>query len=336
MIDRYVYDVTRRLKPAQRSDIEKELRSLIDDMLAERAGENPFSQEDVETVLTELGRPFLLASKYRGEDAYLIGPQVYEIYILVLKIVLAATAFGMSLALIIGYIATPPVSAFASIGKFFGTVFGSLLQAFAWVTIVFALVERFAAKDTWNKDWNWKPKNLPPVPHEKARIKKGEPIVGIIFAVIFLVIVNAAPWLFGVHFVNGTAVSIPVFDLTVWNKMLPLLDALICLGILKEVLRLIIGRYTIRLAGAVVVINIISLITFIYVFLQPGIWNADFLSTLSATTTFEWAATSEAAALWSALPKIIIGLAAFGHIVDTIVTIVKSVLYSNSRRVKPI
>ncbi|MHB1315164.1 MAG: hypothetical protein ACYCX2_06695 [Christensenellales bacterium] len=330
LINRYVFDVVRRLKPAQRNDIEKELRTLIDDMLADRTGGNEASLNDVEAVLIELGRPFVLAAKYREEDQYLIGPQSFEIYTLVLKIVLAATAFGMSLALIIGYIVTPPNSALETIGKFFSSVFGSLVQAFAWVTIIFALVERFASKDTFKKEWAWKPGDLPPVPHEKATIKKGEPIVGIIFSVIFLVIVNAAPWLFGVWFANGNAVSIPIFDLAVWNSMLPLIDALICLGILKEVLRLIFGRYTLRLAAAVTIINVISLITFIYVFAPPAIWNGSFLASLQAASGWNWAGSTQAADLWAALPKVIIGLTVFGHIVDTIVTIVRSLRYRTS------
>lgn len=56
IIDRYVYDTVRRLPKGQRGDIELELRTLIDDMLA---GQN--SQAAVESVLTSLGNPAELA-----------------------------------------------------------------------------------------------------------------------------------------------------------------------------------------------------------------------------------------------------------------------------------
>lgn len=36
LIDRYIYAVTKKLPQKQREDIEKELRTLIDDMLEER------------------------------------------------------------------------------------------------------------------------------------------------------------------------------------------------------------------------------------------------------------------------------------------------------------
>ena len=333
LISRYIYDVIRRLKPAQRADIEKELRTLIDDMLSDRAGENAASFEDVEAVLLELGRPYLLAAKYREDKQYLIGPELFEIYMLVLKIVLIATAFGMALALIIGYAVTPPQNAFTTIGQFFGSVFSALVQSFAWVTVIFALIERFLSKDVIpNKGIPWKPADLPPIPDKKMVIKKSEPIVGIVFSVLFLVIVNAAPWLFGFYFVNGIAASIPVFNLSVWNTMLPLIDAIICLGILKEVIRLIIGQYTARLAAAVTVINIIALITFIYVFGSPAIWNGNFLTSLQTLGGIQWAGTNQAAFIWSIIPKILIGLAIFGHVIDSIVTIVKTFI-RNSRHV---
>ena len=55
LIDRYVYQVGRWLPAAQRADIERELRGLIDDMLAARTDEP--AKEDVNAVLRELGHP---------------------------------------------------------------------------------------------------------------------------------------------------------------------------------------------------------------------------------------------------------------------------------------
>ena len=83
IIDRYIYDVVRRLPPNQRQDIERELRSLIEDML-ESGPEN----RNVEDVLKELGNPLDLARQYRGDSQYLIGPENFDSYTFVLKIVL--------------------------------------------------------------------------------------------------------------------------------------------------------------------------------------------------------------------------------------------------------
>ena len=56
LIDRYIYDVVRRLPKDQREDIELELRALIDDMLGGAAEES-----EVAGVLQNLGKPADLA-----------------------------------------------------------------------------------------------------------------------------------------------------------------------------------------------------------------------------------------------------------------------------------
>ena len=119
MIDRYVYDVTRRLPKNQRQDIDAELRGLIEDMMEERSPQP--EKADLEAVLTELGRPSILAAKYRGSKRFLIGPELFDVYFLVLRIVIAATAFGITVALIVGLISSPPNN--------FWMTLGSILQA---------------------------------------------------------------------------------------------------------------------------------------------------------------------------------------------------------------
>ena len=58
LIERYVYDVTRRLPEKEREDVMKELRANIYDMLPEGA-----SEDAVKKVLYELGSPVSLAEK---------------------------------------------------------------------------------------------------------------------------------------------------------------------------------------------------------------------------------------------------------------------------------
>lgn len=319
LIDRYVYQVIKRLPQAQREDIEQELRGLIDDMLSARA--DAPSKEDVTTVLRELGHPAELASKYSGTKRWLIGPGYFDIYLMVLKIVLAVTGFGMLLAQVIGFVSAPPQDVWTAFGLFFGSVIGGLIQAFAWVTGIFALIEHFA-KDAPYRGKDWNPADLPPVPVQKATIKRSEPIVGIVFTVLFLVIMNVSPQLFGAYFpVDGSMRVVPVFDLNVFYRLLPLIDVMICLGILKELLRLVIGRYTVGLSAALVVINVLSMIMFIWLFgPASGIWNADFMTQIGT----EWSLSAQAAQLWSIVPKILVGLAIFGNVVDSIQLVVRA------------
>lgn len=334
LIDRYVYDVARRLPQPQREDIEKELRGLIDDMLLARTGDATPTVDDVTAVLKELGRPRELAAKYRGTKRYLIGPDYYDIYWLVLKIVLGVSGFGLVIALIVSSVATPPQNAISAVAQSFGGIISGLVQAFAYVTIAFVLAERFS-KQSPLKGLDWNPKDLPPVPSENQKdtitIKKGDPIAGLIFGVIGLVIFNAIPWILGYVVASEELVSVPVFNLGVLRSMLLLINVLICLGMLKDVLRLIAGRYTLKISLAIAAINIATLVLNIVIFLPPAIWNADFLTSLYAATGVELFASQGAQAFWAVLPTIIVVLASIGYVTDTGVTLYRGVRGSSWR-----
>jgi hypothetical protein len=319
LIDRYVYQVTKRLPQAQRADIEAELRGLIDDMLAARS--DAPAREDVIAVLRELKRPAELAAKYSGSTRHLIGPEYFDTYLLVLRIVLAAVAGGMTLALVIGYATNPPAHILGAVAGFFGSIISALVQAFAWVTGIFALMERWG-KGSPAAATPWDPADLPPLPTHKAAIKRSEPIAGIVFSVLFLVLLNAAPQLFSAYLpADGALRVVPVFDLAVFYRLLPLIDVMVCLGIVKELLRLVVGRYTVSLSLALTALNVVSAIMFILLFgPASGVWNPDFMVQIGTA----WSASAEAAFLWNLIPKILVGLCIFGNVLDSIQAIVRA------------
>ena len=144
-------------------------------------------------------------------------------------------------------------------------MFSGLVQAFAWVTIVFAADGALRAGEALWRNAEWKPSDLPPVPVQQATIKKSEPIAGIIFSVLWLILITTAPYLIAAYVRGGgrqrpasTAGHSPscrCSTLTVLTQMMPLVVVIICIGIVKEVLRLAEGRYTVRLAIATTVLN---------------------------------------------------------------------------------
>jgi hypothetical protein len=83
LIERYVHQVGRYLPPKERAEIEAELRSQIQDQLEDRYEGSP-SREDVASVLTEFGHPYLMAASYMGEQ-YLVGPTLYPFMMMVLR-----------------------------------------------------------------------------------------------------------------------------------------------------------------------------------------------------------------------------------------------------------
>src|SRR5688572_22494832 len=111
LIDHYVAEVGRRLPLMMgRADIEKELRSTLQDMLEDRAQKagRP-ADETMETeLLLEYGPPDKVAATYNPHP-YLIGPQMFPFFIRIFKIVVFGIVIGLSVVTIIQVITQMPV-----------------------------------------------------------------------------------------------------------------------------------------------------------------------------------------------------------------------------------
>lgn len=331
LTERYLYAVTKRLPGAQRADIEKELRGLIEDMLADTsAGAEP-TQRDVEAVLLELGKPAELAAKYRGTKNYLIGPDLYNTYFMMLKIVLAAVAGGLTIALVIEYIVSPRENLITIFGDYLSAIFGAGFQVFAWVTIGFAVAQKYNAKID-EEDKKWSPAELPEVPAEKARIKKSEPIAGIVITVFFLLLFFTVPNMMGIFSTSGGITFVPFFDATVFNKMLPLIGVVFGLEILKDFVKLIVGKYNLKLAALITLANTIGFALMLYIFLPSAIWNAGFIESLQALEGFVMPEDLDIAYHWTLVPLYFSGILAFAFILNTVKVIVKAVRFNITKK----
>jgi hypothetical protein len=78
--ERYLAAVLRSIPEPKRADVERELRSSIDDAIEERvaAGEDRSAAE--RGVLEGLGDPAQLAGAYTGRPTYLVGPELFPLY----------------------------------------------------------------------------------------------------------------------------------------------------------------------------------------------------------------------------------------------------------------
>ncbi|WP_226647268.1 HAAS signaling domain-containing protein [Mesobacillus subterraneus] len=285
MIDKYIYAVTHRLPQSQRADIAQELRGLIEDMLVERTNGHPVDQEDVESVLIELGHPKDLADKYRGSKRYLIGPELFHSYLSVLKIVFFALLVAMSVVFIIESIIEPR-SVIEHLFGYVTSVISASMQAFVWVTIGFAIAQYKGVVlnvGIAEKSDKWSPSDLPPVPDQKKRIKRGEAITGIVFSILFLVFLHSSNHVFGVMmFEDGELVDvIPFLNSVRIEQFINIIYVIAVIGIVKEGLKLIIGKWTKKLAVYNLILNAITLILFSFLFKDQAIWNPDFMQQLN-------------------------------------------------------
>lgn len=235
LMERYLYAVTRHLSPKQRADVARELRGLIEDMLAERcAGAKP-TERDLRVVLTELGPPGELARKYDpAGDRALIGLPYFGLYKRVLETVLVCMAVGMTLAQ--GILALlEPGTWYLQVGRWLSGLAAGAVGAFAFVTALFAFFSwRGVALEQYNFD------DLPPVPKKRQAAPVWESMAGIGFCVVFLVIFLGCPQIFSMP--DGT----PLLSATAIRSTWPVPVLLAALGIGRETVKLLERRYSRR------------------------------------------------------------------------------------------
>jgi hypothetical protein len=319
LMERYIYQVIRRLPKEQREEVGLELRELIGDMLEESGS--------MEEVLTRLGNPTEFAEKYLDRTRYLIGPEYYDTYLWFLKIVLLCTLLPiLAVSILQGVrvgvtaagdndVSAAVTAAIHGIPKAIGSCIVSCIGAFGGVTLVFAVLERQKIKiDLKNeKAWSvgdlgsaevpriWTPQSLAPVPHKKALISRGDSIVGIVFIVIFCILLIIAPQFFAAIFSrDGAMVTIPVFNLDQWHIILPVFILSLLIGLVDEILRLVMGCYCRAVMLSNIVCGVLQMSLSVLVLKVFPFWNPNFAEELQAQAgeRLEWAAAF--AAKWDA------------------------------------
>ena len=140
LLQRYLLGVKKELGGKEQEDITAEIESYIYDLLEERfADEKDISVKQLESVLDEMGAPRKVAAQY-SPQRYLIGPRLFPIYWLVLKILAAVVVGGISLSLIIAAVVGNPSTPTVNALEFIGSLWSGLLSAAGAVTIVFAVI----------------------------------------------------------------------------------------------------------------------------------------------------------------------------------------------------
>ena len=283
LIDRYVHAVTERLPESTREDVAKELRANIEDMLPEEPTES-----DVRAVLEKLGNPVALSNEYRQEKKYLISPAVYDTYIYVLKLVIGIAVVAFMFLALLGYIARPlGGEGFEIWPQVFGDILGSgidgALQAFLWVTVVFAVLDRTGVTGGnipfINKKWTVD--DLKPVQVSgKSRISRGEAIVSFAFTVIFTAILVYQPQLIGIYMTGdiGLVLSAPLFQVDRLQAYFPVIILLAVLQLCISTYKIILLRWTLPLAMANTVNNLVLSILVSIMAYDTTLFHPDFIS----------------------------------------------------------
>lgn len=283
LIDRYIYDIVRRLPQEQRKDIGEELSDLIEDMLGQRKPEGDIELKDVEIVLHELGSPREMAEKYLDHQRVLIGPRYYDQYLTVLKTVLIAVAGALLVANVVLFFLEGAKNPFEQFGTWLSMCLSSAGGLFIAVTLMFALMERGVIRQDKAAQSSWSLKDLPPLSQAKRTIPKGDCVAGIVFGtLILLLFCFASQWLGAVVASEDSYRVIPLFDSEVLHRLLPWFILSLSLGIALDILQLVVGRYSKPLALAVVIGNVIILILSALLLNNESLWNPNFSAQMSS------------------------------------------------------
>ena len=277
----YVSEVIRYLPQKSQQEIKNELTANIMDMIDELTAGGMSKQDAITSVLTKMGNPRLLADQYLDKKAYLIGPRYYPTYLMIAKIVSAAVAFGITIAFFVQILFSSDASIFQMIIQWIGSVFMGVIQAIAWVTLIFAGVERFEEVGAVKKvDFpldDWSIKDLPKVQKDVKKSDRVDGLIGFLFAVIFLILLNTRLELFGVYmFDQGTLTNIvPIFNMQNSASWLPLVSIAIAFNALADGVAMAYRNQTRITHMFRVGLNLLSFILIAYVLINGNIFNAD-------------------------------------------------------------
>lgn len=180
LVERYIeaikFWLPKRLKEDVAAEIREDIRSEIED--AERQKGRPLTEEEVSAILKARGAPMSVASRYMPQR-WLIGPELYPLYIFVLKIVAVICIIPPFLTWIGELFADP----FAPGLHNFVPPFNGLLVSFAITTIVFAVMDykgvHLVKANTWN------PKSLRRL-SRNTQIKRSESVGEIIVSLVII------------------------------------------------------------------------------------------------------------------------------------------------------
>lgn len=329
LIQRYIYAVTKRLPRKSQEDVARELESLISDMLEEATGGLEPTEKEVRVVLTKLGSPRLLAASYHPDQAGLIPQPYYNQYLMVLPVVLAAVSGGIAIALVLAAFFDGPstlnqltggnaTETAASIGKLVGGILGGIfeaaLQAFFWVTLIFAIIARRGISLDGEKDFL---DTLPEIPQNRKPIGKGGPIVGIVFSVAFSIVMLTIPQVIFIINTDYSPNPFPVFNLELMARLWPAILLIGLTGIISNCMTLIEGQYTKRLLVVNLACNLVFVVCAVIWLGDGSILSTEYREIMGSILSGETVPNL----MMQNLNLLVLGAIFLGVIIDTIESI---------------
>jgi hypothetical protein len=264
LIDRYVYEVGRYLPYKNRADILVELRSLLFDTLEARVKGEP-GEADVVALLKEFGPPPKVAASYRPEGQYLVGPELFPTFRMVIGIALLVMVVVHAVLFAVSLFTNPdPLKALDVLSGFFG----SAMSGLGTIVLVFYVLQYFDVRLA-KPSQEWDPSSLPVV-DVKNELPRGGTLAGIVLALVFLVVLLAFPNYIGVVVTPGT----PALTDPVITSQTPLIVIALLVGLVVDIVLLWRGRWQTGTRLAKIAANLFSLVVIGLLISGHAVWLA--------------------------------------------------------------
>lgn len=270
LIERYLAEVGENLPRKNRGDILAEIRSNLEDALESRsqAAGREADEEMVVDVLKAYGKPEKVAQGYQ-EPRYLIGPRLYPIFWLVVRIVLSvlvilsAVRFGIALA------SEPAVDLAV---KTIADLGAGCLSALGNIVFIFAILELTLPKWKEKDDEDWDPRTLKAVEID-GRINVAGSIVEIVLGLVALLVFNFYPNLLVIAYTrDGAWITTPLFT-EAFFRYVPFMSIIWIAEIIKNILLLRQRVFSPGLRWYAIGVSIASLVLIGMIISGPAIIN---------------------------------------------------------------
>ena len=323
LIEKYIYDVTRRLREEEREDVGNELRANILEMV-----EDENNDEEVKKALYSLGSPRQIANSYRNYKP-LISPIWMGDYLYTLKIVLIILGtIGIVFGLIESLRNIDTEVVFETIFEVFfetiGNTISSLISGFAIVTLIFIAIDRHGEK----KD-EWKVEDLPEVPKKAdLSISRSGSIAGLVVTIIF-----GSIWLYVLYYSNlylgwfevggEWVVDQSIFNLEYTRLFVIVFGVSLLVEAIVYAFKIKYAQWNYNLLTMYVISKILSVVVAV-VFLSGDLISVDFITRVSTDLSFTY---NQVENFINVFLSVIVGIIIVANVIDLISLYFKKIKY---------
>ena len=274
LIDLYAREVGYNLPEKMKTDIEQEIRSLIEDNLEDESQNTgrPVDEEMQVEVLQRLGPPEKVASSYLP-PRYLVGPELYPHFLVTLRIVLVIVAISSAIGIGTSLGANPETSSniIEIITRLFSGLLSSLVSAAGSVVLIFAIIQLAVPNLKLSvKEKKWDPRVLLKT-GDPQRVSVGSTITEIVFTTLAIVIFNLYPEWIGIYGINDQSFYYVGILSEAFFRYLPWLTVLWGLDIVFKVWLIGAAKWTKTLHWVKIGLTLLSIFMLAWILSGPAI-----------------------------------------------------------------